>query len=99
MSSGELLEIKPGHKVWIFRSVRGVPVIEGLATVISPCESYEHFFQVCFAGERVNRVRLVIPEFQSDPDRSLKRLRELLRGGDVPFDDFFPEADQHRRLR
>jgi hypothetical protein len=31
-----------------------------------------------------------MPEFQTDPECALERLRELMRGGDSPFDDFFP---------
>ena len=91
--------VTSGQRVWIFCIVRGIPVIEGLATIISPCETYENFFQLRFAGEQVNRVRLVIPEFQADPDGALERLRQLLRGGDSPFDDFFPADDKPRRLR
>jgi hypothetical protein len=87
--------VTAGSLVAIFRCVDGVPKIEGYARVITACD-YDDFFQVRFVGEQVNRVRLVIPEFQADPDRALERLRQLLRGGDAPFDDFFPEADKPR---
>lgn len=91
--------LRPGSEVAIFRVSNGFAYAEGFAKIISACDGDADFYQVRFCGEQVNRVRLVIPEFQADPDRALERLHQLARGGDSPFDDFFPEASNPRRSR
>ena len=87
--------LKLGDAVTVFGIATSGPMIEGIGTI----ESYgpgRDRYHIRFIGDLVTRLRFIIPEWQSNPERSLELLREFWRSSrtDHPLvEDFFIETN------
>ncbi|MEJ0047146.1 MAG: hypothetical protein WDN04_14290 [Rhodospirillales bacterium] len=70
------------------------PFIEGIATIESYAPGRDQY-NIRFIADRVTRLRFIIAEWQSNPERTLELLREFWRSSrtDNPLvEDFFIET-------
>jgi hypothetical protein len=84
-------ELRKGDVVTVFGIGSSGPYIEGRAVVRGAGRRLQ-FFRVVFASERVIRTRFVHPDWQEDPERSLRLLIAFWEASVAPpeIDEFFP---------
>ena len=85
--------LTPGDVAIVFALNSTGPTIEGIGVIENRCAE-NNLYWVKFIGEPTARLRFVNPDWQAEPERSLKLLRNFWRSQserEPVIEDFFPD--------